>query len=421
MLVLFIPLIQSNLKVFKMKPLFGAAVGHADTAFSWPAWFSGRFQAKREDAISDSFGLRELYIRIRNEVDFDVFRKTNTGDIIAGDSDRLFDVGYARAYGGFEYLGVNEVINKVKKLKAIQEAIRARNKTFLVVLAPGRGTFEPEYLPARYRTGRMNNYECFAALLNAAGVNHIDFNGYFKAMKGRTRYPLYYKYGAHWSEFGACLAGDSIVKRIEQMRNIKMIHPDMSNVKVEEENGGDVELESELNLIRNLKRGKAYVFDVKRTQDSTKIRPTVMIIGDSYFWGLAVDYSFWDEFSNGIFCYYFHEFYRRGASRVEARNEINLEEEIGKADIIIVEATEKNYADIGCAFTNEAYNLLCNEGPDKYWINPKYIQLLKEKREGILGNKDAMKYMEAKARDRKLPLDSMVTLDAIWYIEHAGK
>ncbi|HTB06091.1 MAG TPA: hypothetical protein VK806_03985 [Bacteroidia bacterium] len=418
MCILLLPLIQSRFKLIKVKPLFGLVQAESDTTFSWPAWFSSRFQYKREKYLNDSSGLREIYIRIHNQIDFTVFKKIDNTGIISGKDGTLFSIDYAKAYAGSDYIGIDAIVDKVKKLRHIQDILQTRNKTLIVLLAPGKASYEPELLPDFYRTGRINNYVVLTKIIKGYGLNCIDFNDYFRKQRNKAKYPLYTKYTAHWSRYGVCLAGDSIVKYIERIRNIDMVHPDMSVINVGEAEGGEVELENEMNLLFDLKHEKVGIPVIKDIKDSTKAMPKLFFIGDSYFWNLAVFFNFWNEFSNLTFCYYGSDIYRKGGEGVLHKSDINLKDEIDKADVIILESTELNYDRIGWWFSDEVGQLLITDGLSKYWTSPEYITLLRNTKENLKSQPQAFKDIVIKAKNRKISVDSMLTLDAIWCIEH---
>jgi hypothetical protein len=64
----------------------------------------------------------------------------------------------------------------------------------------------------RHQTGR----DYFTQKANDAGINVLDFNPYFSAMKDSAPYRLIPSSGVHWSDYGSFLAADSAIRYFEK-------------------------------------------------------------------------------------------------------------------------------------------------------------------------------------------------------------
>jgi hypothetical protein len=138
--------------------------------------------------------------------------------VVAGKKRMLYLTEYIEAYLGDNYVGAKQIEETSSVLQKVQKKLEEHNKTLIVLLAPGKGTFYPEYFPGKYshRQKKVNNYETFAKELKEKRINVIDMNSWFLSMKGKTPHPLYIELGVHWSAYGASLAYDSLLKYIEQ-------------------------------------------------------------------------------------------------------------------------------------------------------------------------------------------------------------
>ena len=60
---------------------------------------------------------------------------------------------YIKSFYGVGFLGDKKIEKKVNKLKSVQDTLKKLNIDLIVVIAPGKGLFYPEYIPEDYLTG----------------------------------------------------------------------------------------------------------------------------------------------------------------------------------------------------------------------------------------------------------------------------
>ncbi len=356
---LFLPLLQSNFHVFKIVRLAGAYTPVADTSFSAQGWFSGKFQTHKEKYLSDTFGLRNLFIRSRNQVDFDLFKKINSTDFALGNNDDLFPTWYFDSYAGWNFIGTVKLKARLDKLKFLQDAMAKMNKTLLFVLAPSKTLFNPEDVPAKYNGADSINYTVCAELLKTEGLNYIDFNSYFIDNKFKSKYPLFYKNGSHWTAYGACIAGDSIMTILEKLTHTKLPHTQWKdNITFDDANADELELEDDLNLLFRQKQDKLGHPHISNPIDTTTKKLGALLIGDSYILILEKRYNFWSNFSGGNLCYYYTQVFPTDDKSFVWINMFNLKEAIQKNDVFIVECTESKLNDLGWGFPDSTLKVL---------------------------------------------------------------
>ncbi len=415
MLVLFASMIQRSLPLLTIKPLGGTYTLHDDTALTWQGWFSGKYQAHRDDYLTDHFELRNLFIRCRNQVDYSLFNKPDAGDIVIGKKGELYNTWYIDSYNGGNFIGTRSINDKLRKLKLIQEKLAEMHKTLLVVFAPSKDLYNPQNLPEGTLKSDSNNHDVFIKLAKQKDLNFIDFGTYFAEQKDKTPYPLFGKHGAHWSYYGACLGADSIISMMEKLRDIKMPHTIWrTNIISEEEDKDELELESELNLIFPLKHDKMGHPQIQDTSNAHQKRPTVMVIGDSYIWNLTSHYNFWNCFSSFKFSYYYNTLYTPGKGETMKSDTFNLTEAFKASDIVVVEGTESSLNHFGFGFIDAAFKTLSNDTISDIEFSKK----VKSMRNTIKVQPIWMKAITEKARSGNISVDSMLTRDAIWMVEH---
>ncbi|HTB30623.1 MAG TPA: hypothetical protein VK808_01270 [Bacteroidia bacterium] len=414
---LFLPLIQSHLNLFKLTKLSGAYILSDDTTFTMDGWFSGKYQAHKERYLRDTFGLRSFFIRMHNQIAYSLFKKVTAADITFGKNGRLYNTNYLDAYSGKDFVGSQSIDVIMDKLKKVQDRLQEKNKTFLLVFAPSKDFYDPEFIPEGYDKNDSNNYAICLKIAKKKGINYIDFNGYFSSIRQRSKYPIYSTYGSHWSAYGACLAGDSIINRLEALRNTKILHSIWNNNIVNEEaNGDELELENELNLLFSFKHENMAHPKITNPPDSTKTKPNILIIGDSYIWGLGMHYNFFENFSTFIFCYYFKTIYISGHTGAISTAEFNLKDALDKTDIVLIEATVPGLRTFTWGFDEAAREALQND--DELVEFKKKVSAMRIE---LKNSADAMKLIVEKAKKNNISVDSMLTNDAIWMVKYSKK
>jgi len=412
--ILVIPLINSFIEIIPQKALSGYIERKADTVFNLETWFSGRYQVKEDEFVRDSFGCRIFFIRLHNKIRYTLANKATAADIIVGKHGYIYGSGQVPAYDGENFQGVKKAIDQVSKLKFIQDTLAKLKKTFMFIFAPGKANYYPEYLPEQYcNTGRMNAYTCYSSLAQSFGVNVLDLNKYFLKIKETSPYKLYTLSSTHWTKYGSCIAGDSILSYIEEIGKYKLNHPHWDSIILSEAEGSEIENEEEMNLFFKLKREQLGHPRLSFKPDTGFNRPSALIVSDSYYWGLKENFKFENAFSKVELLYYDRQVYRKGESDIKSIMKINLKEEIGKSNVIIIMLSEGNYAQFGWGFIDDVYALFTGKTPPFV----AYYNRLNELKAGIRNSPEWLHRLELSAKAKGIPVDSAVTLEAISIIE----
>lgn len=357
LILLVIPFLQETFNYFKERPLAGAITAAENKYFSLKSWFSGEYQVNKEKYLNESFGFRKTFVRLNNQVSFSLFHVANAKSVIVGKNNYLYEEAYIKTYLGEDYIGKDSILHRMQKLKFISDTLTKLNKNIILVFAAGKGTFYPEYFPDEYRKQKtVSNYELYVNYAKSLKLNYIDFNEYFKENKNTSKYPLYPKYGIHWSYYGACLAADSIIKYIEKLRNIDMPHIFWKKINMDYANEADYDIGYGLNLLFKLKRDKMAYPLLHYESDSGKTKPSVIVISDSFYW-ILFNFGISNCFSKSHFWYYNKQVYPESYKKPLETGQLNLIEEINKHDVIIIMASEINLINVGWGFIEQAYKL----------------------------------------------------------------
>lgn len=358
LLLLTFPAIQYFLVPFNLAPLNGAITPPEKTDFTIAGWLSGDFQEQQEKYLNESFGFRSLFVRINNQLTFNLFKKAKANGVVIGKNGYLFEKHYIDAYYGEDFVGVDSIKHRMNRLKYIQDRLSKLNKTLLIVFAPGKASFYPEYIPDNLKAPKkITNYQLTLHKAKALGINYIDFNQYFIDHKYTAKYQLYPKYGIHWSYYGSCIAADSIVKYIERIRKIDM--PDISwkYIRMYEAKESDYDIGDGMNLLFKLKGDKLAYPILKFERGSGKTKPSLLVISDSFYWGM---YSFGIDrvFSKNHFWYYNKDVYPECTEKPLKTCQLNLKNQIMQHDVIMIMSTETTLKTMGWGFIEDAYKTL---------------------------------------------------------------
>jgi hypothetical protein len=417
--LLLIPMIQSKFEFVKLAPLKGAITQPDDAHISIGGWFSGDYQQKKEHYLNETFGFRNLFIRINNQIAFGLFNKAKANGVIIGKHNYLYEENYIKAYYGTDFIGVDSITHRIERLKFIQDTLSKLNKTLIVVFAAGKGSFYPEYFPNGYiKEKSTTNYEYHLKLAKQSGLNYIDFNKYFIENKTKSKYPLYPQYGIHWSNYGACIAADSMIKFIEKIRGIDMPNLYWNDIELADARESDYDIADGMNMLFKLKSFKMAYPVVMIQSDSGKTKPSAIVIADSYYW-LMFGNTFSRALSNNQFWFYnkqvYPEYYQNGLET----SQVNLKDEIQKHDVIIIMATEATLPGLGWGFIENTYDFFKGKKSESEF-DAEFQQKVLNLRNYIKSDKNWMEQIEKKATLNKVSVDSMLTLDAIWLIQHGS-
>jgi len=339
LLCLFLPYFQKLSGIVNLKPLEGAYEKQDYPELTMDGWFDQSYQLNYAQYHSDYLGFRELFIRCYHQMYYTLFHQTKANTCVVGKENQLFLDHYISAYTGADFIGESEINFKIDRLKYIQDYLSFKGIDLITVLAPGKGSFYPEYIPDKYLMDKNanTNYSFYQKGMASLGMNFIDLNDHFKQIKNKTKYPLYPEKGGHWTEYGMYLAMDSIVRYIENKRNIDAPDIVLENVVMSADmRDPDDDIEKIMNLYQTIPTKEMPYVDLSFKTEG-KVKPKVLVISDSYFWQAIMknipqtvfdfDNSFW---------YYFNTV----ALIDKPVSELNLEQEVLKYDVVLLISTD---------------------------------------------------------------------------------
>lgn len=404
-------MLQDVFHVFSIKHLNGAFEQKEKPVMNYENWWLGKFQDAFTDYTNQNMEFRPSLVRINNQIDFSLFRKSNASKVVIGKENYLYEDNYIDAYLGTDYLGLSNIEDKVNTALSVQKMLENQGTMLLFVFLPGKASFFPEFIPEHLLKKKCDstNYQYLLKTCSEKGLNYIDFNDWFIQMKDTVSYPLYPKCGIHWSYYGMFLAADSLVHYLENMLQSDL--PDLELLSIEntsEQKGTDYDIGNTLNLQFPINTYQMAYPSFGYHSDG-KLKPKVLVVGDSYYWNIYYSGIPANVFEKLEFWYYNYNVHADGTDKVIATTDaIDYYASISAQDVIIVMQTDGGLNNFGLGFFEKAQASLMSST----WENRinYYTEL-------ILADPEWKAHIQEKAKEQGISFDEMLSKDALYMVQ----
>ena len=466
LILLALPLMQKSFQLFKEAPLQGDFYTKKWTGFTFKTWFNGQYHIEKEAFIDENFGFRISFVRLNNQLLFSLFNIAKAHEIIIGKENYLFGTDYIKSYTGEDFIGDEKIKKSVNELSLINDELKKRGKIFLILIAPNKCYYYPEYLPDKFSTpGDSTNYKSYLKYLSKSNILFIDFNAWLMAQKHITNYLLYPKTGIHWSNYSAALAAASVVKYLRKNATINIAGFSIEGVELSDwAKNPDQDIEDGCNLLFRIDKPKQFAYPIIKADDAGRKKPKAFIVSDSYYWNWSWYGLDTMMFKTPFMGYYYNDVYNISAGRdvINPVSYYGINSLIDQNEIIILMTTEGKLQSFPWGFIEEANRVLFGKADEvkkeefirkiivkikmdntwaanvakkaqekklsidemlrldaEYVVNKDYKNLVIEDYiEKIHNDKERLKLIEQKAKDKNIPLDEMIKQDAAWMAEH---
>ncbi|HOI33524.1 MAG TPA: hypothetical protein PLC47_12195, partial [Bacteroidales bacterium] len=195
--MLILPFIQHQFDVPKIRSLKGAYTIPEKPGWNFINFLNRTFQDSMNTYIEQTIGYRPHFVRLHNQLQYSLFDTINARGVIMGKEGYLFEMNYIKAYYGLDFVGDEKIAEDINKTIVVNNWLKENNKMLLVVLAPGKGSFFPEYIPDELKPESKGptNYNAYYDELKKAQIAVIGGNHWFNAMKDTSRLALFPKSG----------------------------------------------------------------------------------------------------------------------------------------------------------------------------------------------------------------------------------
>jgi hypothetical protein len=416
LIIMSFPMIQHSSSLIDEWELKGDVKKVPSVPFTMSDWFSSKYAQGTDEYMTNNFGLRTYAVRADNQIAYSLFGETRAKQVVIGKNNYLYEDNYIDAYTGLNFLGGNAIQKKVSQFKFIQDSLQARGKHLLVILAAGKASFYPEYIPDELMIKTdSTNYYFYAQELKKQGIQHIDFNRWFIDNKGKMRYPLYPKTGIHWSEYGMGLAADSLIKRIEKMGGWNLPDFNMDKINyIDERKQTDDDIELAMNMIAKFPNFKM-AYPHFKINTAKKDSVSIIMISDSFFWRMYSIGVMPKVFPKSQFWYYNYNTYPDYFDNKTITRDLNLEEVINNTNVFVMMSSETNLHKFPWGVEERLSQYF--KGAYVFDENAAFKRAVKKMEKNIHANKKWLEQIKEKADKIGISLDSMVYLDAVYMVK----
>ena len=407
MVILFLPMAQQEFDLVKIGGLHGAIKERKQPTLNLGNWFSEKYQKGTEKYVSQKFGFANWFIRVENQIQYTFYNKAKANGVIIGKEKYLYEKSYIDAYYGNDFLGEKTIRNLYAKLKLLNDTLETLNTQLLIVFAPGKGRFFPEYIPDNLiDQKKMTNLEYCVKTVDSLGLNYIDMSTWFVQMKDTASYPLYSKTGIHWSIYGVKVAVDSIATYCKNRLGLALNDYTWKPIVLSTDlTKSDMDIEKGMNLIFKIPNYSMPYTKMKFAKNNPNTARTI-VIADSFFWQMFNLRFATKLFNKGQFWFYNNKIYpkRNGGAKVE---DLNLAKEVINQDLIILMTTEPVLKRKYWNFIDMAYEAIFNPNAQEEYN--KEVSLLTKR---IKSDPKWMKSIKKNALARDISIDSMIVVAA---------
>ncbi len=407
---------QSSEDLSYNKPnLVGIVINDKKPELNAENWFSGIYQSESNDYDNDHWSLKEIMVRLNNQLYYNFFNQIRVNNFVSGKNNYVFAESYIFSAFGDDLIEEEKVVSLLEKAKVVQDTLKKKGVDLLLVFAPGKGIGSKEFIEDKYKHPvKRTNHDLFASHSKRLGLNNLDLYNYFEQLKPTSPYPLFPKFGHHWSYYGECLAMDTIIKHIEKLHQCDMPGVRWSQIDVvDTARSRDSDVLKSMNLYSNPELDMKLAYPVVQFEDdSVKNSTKVLVVSDSYWYGAVYMGIGAACFAGGQFWYYCNKVVPSPVpgEKVEVW-ELDFKKEIESNPVIMLLYSDGNLPAFGNNFIPDAYELYTS--PKTFYARIERNRQIQTYAKQIREAPALLKKATLKSKEQGITLDSAIKSDAM--------
>ena len=368
MVFLFVPIIQEWGGVFPVKPLKGVFEPTPKPELTFDNYKSNIYQTQIEKYVSEHFGMREPIIRLYNQYVWSAYNKTYCHFIVPGKEGYLYYALAVNEHYGLElpkhYKSNEEAMKdadtELRQMNKLRHVLKDYGIEFVAFIAPDKPEVYPEYLPRRDAdTNSIHLTDYFSRRMDEIGFPYINMTDWFISMRDTASFPIFPKTDSHW-RYSAIYGYDSLFRFINALDGeVKFpnIHIGPPTAYESDKLEGD---EETLNLIFRIRGDKTkYKSDITVETDTTKRKPKVLFIGDSFIWSLGEFMPAREIMADREIWFYNNTAYVDFDNKTVSVKEIDRLSHILNADYVVFYSVGHQWWEATYGFAKDALLQLC--------------------------------------------------------------
>ena len=378
MMLFLLPVVQKVKPFVEVQPLKGVYVHTEKPQLTFSSFVKGEWQKNADRYIKEHFGFHEHFIRLYNQCLWTIWhRPADPSPVLVGKNDYLFEPSFVNEYytGCFNEFYPDSIPlcerpqifrRRMSRLAKLQAILEEQGTHLFLALLPGKERIYPQYLPnPRPRTGNHTSgtqpraYDLYRN--SRYDFRRIDLCHCFDSLNGHTPYLLFTKTGTHWSNIASTYAFDSVMRYMQTFG--PPIHPvTLGTPYYAPTREPDNDLYHLLNIMAPVPADSNLYVDVTLTGTPPGRNPSLVVIGDSFFWNILYNFPIQELFSDFRYWYYFSTIYYDPTHDKVA--DIDLVDELLRTDYVMLSYCTVQLYDCGNGFINRALLELCYD-PDE--------------------------------------------------------
>jgi hypothetical protein len=408
------PMLLAFLKDDNKPNLTGLVITDSKPEVSLKTWLDASYQDEMDDYNADHWSFKELSVRLNNQFYYKVFNQIRVNGFVIGKNDYVFSESYIFSTFGDDLMKTEKVNSLLEMARVVQDSLKRKGIDLLLVYAPGKGVACKEFIEDKYVHPVTNtNHNQFVTKSKELGLNHLDLYSYFENIKTTAPYPLFPKFGHHWSYYGECLAVDTIIHHIENLHQSDL--PDIFWKEIDVVDSArhrDADVLKSMNLYANPAQNMQLAYpQILFESDPQKNNTRVLTVSDSYWYGPVYMGVPQNCFAGGQFWYYNNRVIPspRQGEKVEVW-ELDFRKELESNQVVMLLYSDANLNSFGSGFIQDAYEMYTS--PERFYKRKERNTQIQTYAKQIRQMPALLKKATLKSKELQIPLDSAIRLDA---------
>tara|TARA_Y100000589_G_C27186771_1_gene643032 strand:- start:1759 stop:2895 length:1137 start_codon:yes stop_codon:yes gene_type:complete len=303
-MVMSLPICLDIARLKKPHPLKGENTELPFPQLKLESLILGSYTDSLNDYLKTNFTLRGMAIRTRNQIDYTIFNQTHARSVLVGKNGYLFEENYIKAALGTDNFDESKFEEKISLLEELYDSTGV---PIFVALAPGKASYFIDFIPDKYTANDSvkadRTYLKWKQRVDESEKLHlVDLKFQLDPLED-----LFPKNGIHWSEWAQVEAFNILNDALDlYLPNNK--HPLNfvvdSVYRSDQMEGTDEDIESGLNLWQDIPDLETTYYKVSWEVNDSTSKPRVLLIGDSYAWGVVNRGVLKHSYDDGEFWYY---------------------------------------------------------------------------------------------------------------------
>jgi hypothetical protein len=322
------------------------------------SWFSRSTQAWASAYISDHFGFRSSIVRTANEIQYRTFNEIPSIGAIKGLDNGAFVEDHLLQLDGLvrgKAVWDAKFRAEAKQLRTFQDAMGARGKAFVVVLAASKPYVYLDAVPHRFLAPAMSDDfqapASFVEALQTSGVHVIDSAAILR-QTAASGIPTHPDGGAHWNYYSGCLVAAAIFA--DASSQVPKIAPEMKCGKPSY--GPPLGSDDDLLQLMNIWSQAGLASLTPKPDISLShipaAAPKILVVGDSYTGQIGQAIAQARSYSAFVYAGYFQSRVVYGTSGVAISSEgppdsvdrirREVSQDVDSSNIVVLELVDAN-------------------------------------------------------------------------------